>query len=171
MRMLQESLLAHKYRMTLSDLLEDLRQDPEAIALFEEFHPGIWNDLAEQGYQCLALEQLPKAAQIFDFLKTIAPEEPAFHAAHADASAGMKQYMDAAEGYFITAELAPQVPDAHFYFAEIMLFFRHPEVAQESLEEAQMLMGDQPGHALASKSQQYMEFASQQINEANSKAA
>ncbi len=169
MRMLQESLLAHKYRITLSDLLDELRQDPEAIALFEEFHPGIWNDLAEQGYQCLALEQLPKAAQIFDFLKNIAPEEPAFHAAHADASAGMKNYLDAAEGYYQTAELAPQIPDAHFYFAEIMLFFRHPEVALRSLSEAKLLMASQPEHALAFKNQQYLEFATQQMQESSSK--
>lgn len=164
MRTFQDSMFAHKYRMTLTDLLEDLREDPEAIALFEEFHPSLWGDLAEQGYQCLALEQLPRAVQIFGFLKEISPDEPAYHAAYADACAGMKQYMDAAEGYFTTAQLAPQVPDAHFYFAEIMLFFQHPEVALASLQTAAEHMVEATQHPLFSKLVEYQNYATSQTN-------
>lgn len=159
MRNFEGAWLAHRHRLTLTDLFEELVSDREALALFEEFHPGLWDDIAEQGYRCLALEQLPRARQIFAFLVEMRPDEPAYHAAYADAQAGMKDYLEAASGYYQTAELAPEVPDAHFYLAEIWLFFQHKQQALERLLQVQDLLASNSSHRLFDKMQVYLAHA------------
>lgn len=153
--------MAYRCRATMADLLDELRKDPEVIDLFVQFHPGIWDDLAAQGYCCLEFEQLPLAFQIFDFLLKYHPAEPAFWAGYADALVGMRKYNEAADAYRKTIELAPQIPDAHFCLAEICLFGRNHREAIPKLELVCALTASQPEHPLAEKSREYLSYACQ----------
>jgi len=144
---LQQMLLAQRYQHTLTDLLDELRDDPEAIELFVEFHPEMWDDLAEQGYAALGLCQHRQAAAIFEFLLEYYPDEVAYHAAYADALCGVRSYLDAAIHYDRAVTLAPEVPDGYYYLAELYMMFRHPAFAVGALEE--MAEYTAPSHCLA----------------------
>lgn len=152
-----ESMLAERYRETLTDLLHELQEDPEAIELFAEFQPSLWDDLAEQGYRCLELEQSVQARDIFSFLLDYFEDEPAYHAGLADALSGCKRYLDAAEHYHETTSLAPDIPDAYYFLAELWMILKHPCYALEQYEAARALMDDQ--HPLAEKTTRQLGFA------------
>lgn len=115
----QANMLKSQLSNTLTDLVKELAADQASLAMFAEAHPTLWDDLADQGYECLDLQQLPQAAQIFALLTQACPEEVAFHAAYADALHGMARYQEAAVHYAITIELEPNIADAYFYMAEI----------------------------------------------------
>lgn len=149
--------LAQRYKATLTDLLDELNSNPEAMTMFEEFYPHIWDDLAEQGYRCLELDQLPQAIRIFSFLLQYNPKNPAYSAGLADAHFGMKQYMEAANAYQVTATNAPDIPDAHFLLGEIWLFFRHGEQALQKFLLVQKLLKHQPDHYLHEQTMDYIE--------------
>ena len=156
MRSMQTLYLAQRYKATLTDLLEELSSNEEAMSIFEEFYPQIWDDLAEKGYRCLELEQLPHAIKIFSFLLQFHPENPAYSAGLADAHFGMKQYIEAANAYEVTANHAPNIPDAHFLLGEIWLFFRHSEQALQQFLVVKKLIANQPNHYLQEQTTQYI---------------
>lgn len=137
------SLMLNKLGSTLTELLDDLQNDPEGMALYAECYPDVWDDLAEKGYQCLELEQNVQAARIFSFLLSYFPEEAAFHAAYADALCSMKKYLDAASHYLDTTEYAPAVPDAFYYLSEIYMMLKHPQYAVDPLETASVLADEE----------------------------
>ena len=163
MHQLQEMMMAQRYNKTLTDLLNELESDPEAIALFEEFHPGFWDDIAEQGYHCLELDQLPQALRIFSFLLHYHPSEAAYCAAFGDALAGLRDYMEAASAYSRVVVIEPEIPDAHFYLAEIWLFFQHHAEAIEKLNIAAALMMPIDSHYLKGKTNRYLEYAHEAV--------
>lgn len=158
MNPLMQSLMAQKYSHTLTELIDDLSADPEAVQLFAEFHPTLWNDLAEQGYTCLELGQASQASRIFSFLLEYHNDEVAFHAAYADAMCSCKEYLVAAEYYNNAREMAPQVPDAFFYLSELYMMFRQPHFAKEHLEQVQEQMTSE-NHPLAHHIPKRIEFA------------
>ncbi len=160
---LHEQMIAQRYNTPLTELLKELEEDPEAVALFAEYHPNLWDDLAQQGYLCLELDQMPQAFSIFHFLLHYMPDEVAFKAACGDSLNGMKQYIKAAVYYHETIEDAPTIPDAYFYLAENYMLLRHPQYAIPLLQKVIQLTDEQHHlHRASSRLLQYAEESLQQ---------
>jgi len=156
MVMLSEDILRERYGEALTDLLNELEGDPETLSLFIEFHPGFWEDLTYQGFQCLELDQLPQALSIFQFLQAHHPEEVSYNAACADALCGMKRYFEAEIFYQKTIHLCPEVPDAYFYLAEIKLLRDELEEAQELFESVMEMTQEEEESELRTKADDYL---------------
>jgi len=159
---LHGNLLAQRYASTLTDLLHELERDEEALALFEELHTGFWDDLADVGYRCLELEQLPQALIIFVFLLRYFPNEVAYLAACADTLHGMKRFAEAALHYQELIERVPNIPDAHYYLAENYMLFKHPQHAIPLLEKVLELTEDST-HTLRDKTSQLLLYAKEAL--------
>lgn len=156
-------LLATQYAETLTDILDEMCTDPDALELFIECYPEMWEQIAERGYECLSLDQTPQAQKLFGFLLEYHPEEAAYHAAYADALCGSKQFHEAGEHYRQTTQLEPSVPDAFFFLAEIQMIEQQPNEAKATLEQMKPLLALEPTHYLAELLPQRIQYAEEAI--------
>ena len=165
MSFLEAKILAKRFDSTLTDLLQELKADEEAVGLLDECYPELWDDLADNGFTCLDIEQYRPAGAIFQFLVDYLPNDASFQAGLADSRCGLKAYQEAAEAYEQTIRQAPHIPEAYLYLAEIYMMMGHTELALPLLGELQKLLADQPAHPLFRESltlQGYAEEALQQ---------
>ena len=131
---LQAKLIARRFATTLTDMLNQLEARGEMISMFLEAYPMLLDDLAENGWTCLDLDQVHQATKIFSFLLQFDSENPGYHAAYADCCSRVKEYALACEHYEMARELAPEIADAYLCLAEHSLMMRQPHEALGHLE-------------------------------------
>ncbi len=129
-----QKYIRQRYGETLTDMVDELAKDPEALEIFAANYPDIWDDLAERGYYCLELEQFPQAQKVFEFIAENSSPDGEHLSGLGEALAATKRYMEAAEQFLRARELDPNLSIATFFLAEIWLFFRHYREGREELE-------------------------------------
>jgi tetratricopeptide (TPR) repeat protein len=158
----EEMLLRQRYAETLTDLLDRLQQDAEALGFLQGIYPELLEDLAANGLFCLELEQPLQAYRVFEFLLQHG-ESPLYHAAFADCLVLFKKDREAMSHYQRTIELAPDIPDAYFNLAELFLMEREITTAISWLETMLSLDTTQ-GHPLESTAQERLRYAKEAMN-------